>query len=81
MFADSHCTSRQHWQTSSINIKTYHGGHIQQRTEANFSTLILRYPLDTSLLNMQLSSNALDLGIPAVANLEALAWDGSILMN
>ena len=58
-----------------------HSRDIQQRLEPGISALVFWHPLDASLFDPELAGETLCSGIPASANLEALAWNGIVVGN
>ena len=60
---------------------SYHSACVEQSLEPRIMTLIFRYALDTSLLDIEPAGKAHGLRVPAIANLECLAWHSSILLH
>lgn len=84
MLAESHCEVSA--SRSSIGIccrarYTDHGADIEQRLEAAVRSLILRHALNSTLLDLELSGEALRLCVKAVAILKGFARDSSVCVD
>lgn len=58
-----------------------HSCDVQQRFEPSISALVFWHALNASLFDLQLAGETLCSGIPAGANLEALARNGIVVGN